>query len=369
MRILLGAHADLTLADEHGNTALHMAVIHGNTHMYDLLLEEWRAQKHSHPDWDPETCLTDRPNHAGQRCLALAAAEGSAEVFDHVLTRTGQVMWKHGGTAFTLYPVEGLDDGPESAMSHIMELGRYELLNLPRIRRLLQSKWDSFGRRYFFQRLRKHVLLLAIFQIGITLPRPSIMWDDPSATLFSVDTLMALGRMACEAFVVVHAVRKLMTESQELQTEGWRGYFGVGGALLLENCASLVGGISIMCAVLARLVVGDLLMESAALALASFCSWFYLTFFCMGFKLTGPFVVIAFTMLHTDIPAFLIVATSFLGAFSSALYILSAKVGLGPLMFNFQVFVARQQGMESALPPCATIVGTALSNRRALGGG
>ena len=175
----------------------------------------------------------------------------------------------------------------------------------------------------------------AVRQVGITLPRASMSWADPVG--LQAHGPWGLVRLVCEVVVVVHAVRKLLVESKELRQEGWRGYFGVGGALLLENCASLVYCSSVLCAVAARLVFGDPLMEIMALALASFSCWFYLAFFCMGFRLTGPFVVIAFAMLSVDIPAFLLVASAVLGAFASALYILSAKVGAGPLMFNFQV--------------------------------
>ena len=77
--------------------------------------------------------------------------------------------------------------------------------------------------------------------------------------------------------------------------------------------------------------------QSATLAMAAFACWFYLPFFCMGFRLTGPFVVITFEMLHSDIPAFLLVAFSFLGAFASAMYILAQQWGLEPMLFHFKV--------------------------------
>ena len=93
VRILLDADADPTLTDDlWGNNALHMAVLHEHQEMYDLLLAEWAARKDAHPEWaDPGVCLSKRPNKAGQQCLALAAAESSAEMFDHVLVHSGQV--------------------------------------------------------------------------------------------------------------------------------------------------------------------------------------------------------------------------------------------------------------------------------------
>ena len=95
VRILLDAGADPTLTDEEGgNNAVHMAVLHDLPEMVQLLLAEWQARRHTHPEWaDPsETCLSERPNRRGQRCLALAAAESSPEMFDFVLVHSGQVQ-------------------------------------------------------------------------------------------------------------------------------------------------------------------------------------------------------------------------------------------------------------------------------------
>ena len=95
VRILLDAQADPTRKDSmQGNHALHMAVLHNHTDMYDLLVDEWKARRHMHAQWaGGDTCLSMLPNNAGQQTLALAAAEGSAEMFDYVLTRAGQVVW------------------------------------------------------------------------------------------------------------------------------------------------------------------------------------------------------------------------------------------------------------------------------------
>ena len=185
-------------------------------------------------------------------------------------------------------------------------------------------------------------------QIAIILPRVQIDWSEPWRGL----TLpIWLAKTTCELVVTVQAVRKLVTEIQELRREGPRAYFGTGGAILLENVASLVHGGSILCVLAARLVLGDVVMENAALALASFCSWFYLAYFCVAFRLTGPFVVIAFEVLHQDIPPFSLVATAFLGAFSSALHILSAKEGLAHFVHSFQA-CPPSRPCPWPLPPC-----------------
>jgi hypothetical protein len=91
-----------------------------------------------------------------------------------------------------------------------------------------------------------------------------------------------------------------------------------------------------LAAVFCRLVLGSPQLEDGAMALASFTIWLYLSFFCLAFHLTGPFVVMAFKMMSSDIPAFLVVILVFMGAFASALYMLSHKVGMDMLVFSFQ---------------------------------
>ena len=56
----------------------------------------------------------------------------------------------------------------------------------------------------------------------------------------------------------------------------------------------------------------------------------------LGFQLTGPFIIIAFEMILTDIPAFLLVVSIFLGAFASTLYTLSDKEGVTGFVADFE---------------------------------
>ena len=171
------------------------------------------------------------------------------------------------------------------------------------------------------------------FQFGIALPPVSASLASPDGLFSSVSGPL---RIVCELVVFVHAMSKLKSEGIELRNGGLWGYFGVGGALLLENITSMTYCSAILVTVVAR-IIGDRMMESASLALASFACWFYLPYFCMGFRLTGPFVVMLITMMHSDIPAFLLVAVTFLGAFASALFILSQEVGFEAMLTNFQV--------------------------------
>ena len=123
---------------------------------------------------------------------------GSPEMFDHVLTAQGQLMWSYGPLSCRLYPVEGLDSGPNSAMSYMVQLGRHELLSLPRIRSLQEKKWDLFGKRLLYSRLLKHCSVLAVFQLGLMMPHVSTL-----PTLLSLFyTPKVILRLVCEFLVV-----------------------------------------------------------------------------------------------------------------------------------------------------------------------
>ena len=91
----------------------------------------------------------------------------------------------------------GLDDGPDSAMSYIMGLGRHELLNLARVRQLLQSKWDAFGRRFLFHRLLRHLMLLALFQVASCFSpgRCPCPCPIPKAVRIRMNTCLCAGRV------------------------------------------------------------------------------------------------------------------------------------------------------------------------------
>ena len=61
--------------------------------------------------------------------------------------------------------------------------------------------------------------------------------------------------------MVLHAINKLLKEAGELRQQGYSGYFGVGGALLLENITSVLYTGSMACTVAARLVLRDPMVE------------------------------------------------------------------------------------------------------------
>ncbi len=69
-------------------------------------------------------------------------------------------------------------------------------------------------------------------------------------------------------------------------------------------------------------------IESAILAFAAIVGWAYMFVFLMAFQLTGPFVVMIYQMLVTDILRFCIIYAIFLIGFSQAFFILFGYHGM-----------------------------------------
>lgn len=77
-------------------------------------------------------------------------------------------------------------------------------------------------------------------------------------------------------------------------------------------------------------------IETAVLAFAAVVGWVYMLFFLMAFELTGPFVVMIYQMLVTDVLRFCIIYAVFLVGFSQAFFILFGYNGMN--QNNYHLF-------------------------------
>ena len=244
-----------------------------------------------------------------------------------------QALWHFGPVTSVLLPVEGLD-GPHGAMTIMVQKGRHELLSLPTVVQLQNLKWDAFGRTLLRRRLFKHCCLLLVLQVGLCLPRASVTAPDLTAR--------ALVRRLCELITLFYTFRKLRVEVREMRSSGVTRYFAVGGASFFENCCSLVNCAAVMTAAAGRLVFGpaDTTLENLAMGVASFSHWVYLAWFMLGYRLTGPFIIIVFQMLLYDLPSFLLVVSVFLGAFASSMHALSGTESFTSFVLDFYACLA-----------------------------
>ncbi len=141
-----------------------------------------------------------------------------------------------------------------------------------------------------------------------------------------------------DCLVLFGTVAKLAIEVRQMRRRGLWIYLSSSGSAFLENFFSLLF-VALSLSALAL----QALQSPLALPVLSLCAvtgWVYLLFFLLAFRLTGPMVIMIYSMLKQDVARFLIIFAVFLVAFSQAFYI---------LMFNTQSLSLTQSVIQSAL--------------------
>jgi len=108
--------ADIGAADSHGNTALHVAVLHRNAEMYHFLLEVAAKQLRLHRKIDDPLqislhieALQMQRNKDGLTAFVLAAEQGDSELVQRLLDSQARPEWEFGPVTCALYPLAELD--------------------------------------------------------------------------------------------------------------------------------------------------------------------------------------------------------------------------------------------------------------------
>jgi hypothetical protein len=189
--------AFVNACDTFGNTAMHMAVLHGRKAAF--------PQHKKTMDWlmsiKEGRCCLETCNLEGYTPLTLAARNGNVEMFDHILnTYMTSNVWRYGriqmrkrdmrqvntfsisNGAIPCIKDENCDGSdkkhcldvlhvrPRSALEVIVihEVEAFSTHNV--ITKLIESKWDQFGlRMYFYYTLLPYATLLVFFAAVVVL--------------------------------------------------------------------------------------------------------------------------------------------------------------------------------------------------------
>eukprot|EP00466_Bigelowiella_natans_P013853 jgi/Bigna1/139376/aug1.50_g14084 len=320
---LLDKKANMEAQDHFcGNTAMHMAVIHGMKDMYDLLAQEWTNRQKiiktpsNAPFPQRRSDLSMVRNAKGESCLTLAASVGSKEMFQHVLETNRQTLWKYGPVTCTLYDLEELDPlDPTSrrgALEHLILQERLELISLLRIKDLVDRKWAAFGRRQFVKKSLGTIGYIIVFLIAVLLPRSS------------------RARAVFELLLVALTSRNTWKHVREVNMhDSIRDHVLRHGVAKLQSVSSLACMFSILIAIWCRISGGSVIDENAALSILSLGIWFNLLWVLLGFRFTGHYVIMLYNMIISDMGVFLMIAFVFLGGFSTSFHLLGVNVGEG----------------------------------------
>jgi len=178
----LVAHADLVNDhDQHGNTALHMTVVHSLPGMYSLLLDKLRRYGQKEGCIRAELCLRAilaPQNVDGLSPLTLAVSHNDSTMFQHICSHERVELWTFGPVTCCMIPLDEIDlycslsyqtehqrSDPLvcSALAVASQQGHAEILEHAFINKMLQEKWKKSAVIHFY------VTAAAYFALMLTL--------------------------------------------------------------------------------------------------------------------------------------------------------------------------------------------------------
>ncbi|GBF97002.1 hypothetical protein Rsub_09799 [Raphidocelis subcapitata] len=164
-----GVNAD---RDVHGNTALHMTVVHDQPDMFDFLVDYCAASDAVR-------------NNAGLTPLVLAAHLGKMATFQHIYNRRRRAFYTFGRVtsySLALREIDTVQDEEgyvPNALEVVLRKGHLDMLEEPLISILLRHKWEAFARTQFLLHFVGYLLLEVSQTILIWLISSRGLWNGP----------------------------------------------------------------------------------------------------------------------------------------------------------------------------------------------
>ncbi|GAB1607822.1 transient receptor potential cation channel subfamily V member 5-like [Argonauta hians] len=345
VRILCAKGCNPNLQDSNGNTIMHILVIKSKLKMF-LLLYSFGAQ-------------LSIKNRQDLTPLALAAKLARKEMYDHIINLERDQYWEYGVVTCRGYPLREIDTISEngqintiSTLSFVVYGDKEEHLYMMDgiIFSLLQEKWYTFARYRFYRRFFFFTLYFIVFVIAFAVrpgldPRlkdsnkfPLSYMSDPNncstrglgqrVIQDPIDTCYLLHpyddydyvRLPLEVVTVIGAGIYLTCAGKEIYYQGIKIFLTTlkrapSKAMFLMSC------ICVFAMIPGRLTCSHE-YEDIMGVMAIVCTAPYFLFFCRGFGVTGPFVVMIYSMIKGDLLRFFIIYLIFLMGFSQAMYIL-----------------------------------------------
>ncbi|KAF0690892.1 Aste57867_17755 [Aphanomyces stellatus] len=312
--------------------------------------------------------------------LTLAAAMGKANMFKHILMSLSIKSWEYGPVTSRMLPLRGLEERqrrprakkvksnatsvvrpttaevpsvetsgrtlhkpsawqrlfdrrrvktaveilgsnsllskciPERSLEGVLH-DRLALIDSFEVKSVLDKKWQFSGRRLFMFNFRRHVLFCVVFTCSTFFTHH---YRDDGV---NIDWSTAWAHVVLEAIVVLEMLYRVYYESKQMFKNGILGYIEDTGAAMVDNILKLSFCILIILAIIFR-AAGSNANEDACVSLALLCTYLYFFFFLLGFRSTGPFVVMIMRMLVIDVGRFVVIYTFVLAGFSIALYVI-----------------------------------------------
>eukprot|EP01063_Lacrimia_lanifica_P020832 TRINITY_DN2810_c0_g1_i1.p1 TRINITY_DN2810_c0_g1~~TRINITY_DN2810_c0_g1_i1.p1 ORF type:complete len:1540 (+),score=321.57 TRINITY_DN2810_c0_g1_i1:43-4662(+) len=368
----------LDIRDTDANTLLHICVWHNLPDMYSFI-EALCKESDPLPGFY-ESGLSVCFNKDGLTPFSLSAERGNVEMFAHLLEANTQVTWKYGAHSFRAVFIDEIESGfsdKPSILEILVEKEHEKLLDLPLVRNFLEKKWTKFVQRVFFRRIFMIVVYVFFFLMSLVteshskphaghcLPHLEPLWpfyerEGFLEKMMRFDTVMHFGDerkvdftdvvqgavtdwCLCEfnqtfvtswslfasrlsnTVVLLGALWKARRELGELQEGGLQAYFGVKGSMLLENVLASSFCLFIILTYLFRLLGWE--AENLTGAMSALLLWSYVLWLMLGFKTTGPFIIMIWKMLADDMIQFLVIFLTFQLGFTQAFHLVLHSEG------------------------------------------
>ncbi|KAK6194673.1 hypothetical protein SNE40_000264 [Patella caerulea] len=330
------------LQDANGNTVLHMLIIHDKKEMFDLV--------HS---LGGDLSIK---NNQGLTPLTLAAKLARKGMYEHLLEIERAVYWKYGNVTCAGFPLQNIDTistngeiNPQSALNLIVygkEQGHLDMME-GLVENLLREKWKTFVRYRFYRRFVIFGIYFLAFAVAFALrPGRDYCADDAITTelyhcnktqtnktsdpcyLLRPYSDLDIVRLVLECCVLLTAISYLLLALKEIYHQGFRGFFitlrgAPAKAMFLLSCVFVVMMLPGRASCAHE--YEDYMGIFAILGTAP-----YFLFFCRGFKMVGPFVVMIYNMIQGDLFRFVIIYAIFVIGFSQAMFIVFRDVESSP---------------------------------------
>ncbi|RHY34045.1 hypothetical protein DYB32_001177 [Aphanomyces invadans] len=192
---------------------------------------------------------------------------------------------------------------------------RLEMIDTFEVKMVLDKKWEFAGRRLFNWNFRRHVLFCGAFTAS------TFFTHHYRVDGAHIDWAAAWPHVALECVVVGEMLYRVYYEFKQIKKNGVAGYLEDTGAGMVDNVLKLSFCILIALAMIFR-ATGQFVTEDACAALALLATYFYFFFFLLGFRSTGPFIVMVLRMLVVDVGRFVVLYFFVLTGFGISLYVI-----------------------------------------------
>ncbi|CAB3409151.1 unnamed protein product [Caenorhabditis bovis] len=366
-RLLIAFKANVNAQDTNGNTVLHMCVIHENVKMFKLALEHGASLR--------------AVNKQSLSPLTLAAKLAKKEMFREILELEGDSVWAYGHASSTSYPLAKIDTINEtsgemneaSALSLVVYGQTVEHLELldGLLDTVLEAKWEAFAKRdmiiSFVSFTIYYIIFVAAFTlrpIGFSTEMLTEGWINRYSEPFpgkyeyynyktnsgvpvinvtnkglqqwsaelsqchlrnvfdtSIPWPNSKLRFAFEVLVVIGVTFQITLDLIDIKRIGRKKWFDVLKAFpakITYKCTFILVFAMIPIRLACSVSPVFLVIDNVLIAITMIFTTIHYLFFCRVIRFVGPFVLMVYTIIATDIFRFMLIYGIFLMGFSQA---------------------------------------------------